>query len=208
MVIADGKRGDISISALAYAQALIGATPSPFGSIVGLGADAATVNPLMGTDAIVPFVDTAREHGRGLFVLVRTSNPGAADIQELEVSTGGQVWERLAELVGRLGADDVASCGLSSVGAVVAATAPGHLERLRELLPRAVFLMPGVGAQGGVLDGLGPAFASGPASALVAVSRGIAEAHAGRGGEPAEAARIEAERLRALAWDLAGRHRG
>jgi orotidine-5'-phosphate decarboxylase len=208
LVIADGKRGDISISALAYAQALIGATPSPFGSIAGLDADAATVNPLMGTDAIVPFVDMARQHGRGLFVLVRTSNPGAADIQELEVTGGGRVWERLAELVSRLGAADVATCGLSSVGAVVAATAPEHLQRLRELMPRAVFLVPGVGPQGGHLDRLGPAFGAGPASALVTVSRGISAAGLAGGGEPAQAARAQAERLRALTWDLARGHRG
>jgi orotidine-5'-phosphate decarboxylase len=131
VVIADGKRGDISISALAYAQALIGATPSPFGPIAGVEADALTVNPLTGSDGMSPFVDTARERGRGLFVLVRTSNPGAADIQELELAGGGRVWERLANLVTRLGAGDVGDCGLSSVGAVVAATAPGHLSRLR-----------------------------------------------------------------------------
>src|SRR6185436_9310510 len=83
LVIADAKRGDIDVTAAAYAQAFVGATPSPFGDIEGLGADAMTVNPYMGRDALEPFVTTAREAGAGLFVLVRTSNPGARDVEDL-----------------------------------------------------------------------------------------------------------------------------
>ena len=85
IVLADGKRGDIDVSAAAYAQALLGETPTHFGPVRGLGADAITVNPLLGTDALAPFVSTARAAGAGLFVLVRTSNPGAADVQDLEL---------------------------------------------------------------------------------------------------------------------------
>jgi orotidine-5'-phosphate decarboxylase len=125
-------------------------------------------------------------------------------VQELELAGGGRVWERLAELVTRLGAAEVGRHGLASVGAVVAATAPGHLARMRELMPHAVFLLPGVGAQGGQVADLGAAFAGGPAAGLVSASRSIAGAHATRGGEPPAAARAEAERLRALAWALAG----
>ena len=203
LVIADGKRGDVPVSAAAYADALLGATASPLGQVPGLGADAATVNPLMGTDALVPFVEAARPGGRGLFVLVRTSNPGAEDVQELELAGGGRVWERLAALVHRLGESEVGAHGLSSVGAVTGATAPEHLPRLRELMPRAVFLLPGVGAQGGSVNELAPAFAPGRAAALISASRGIAQAHLRHGGEPHEAARAEAERLRAQAWELA-----
>ncbi|HEX4837006.1 MAG TPA: orotidine-5'-phosphate decarboxylase [Solirubrobacteraceae bacterium] len=207
LVIADGKRGDIDVSARAYAQALTGALDTPFGSVRGLDADAVTVNPLMGADAIEPFVSTAREsgvpggHTSGVLALVRTSNPGAADIEDLELARGGRVWERIAALVDELGSEGVGESGLSDVGAVVGATAPQHLARARELMPHAVFLLPGVGAQGGVVEDLAPAFAPGRAGGLIAASRSIANAHLAAGGsDPAGAARAEAERLRELAW--------
>jgi orotidine-5'-phosphate decarboxylase len=203
LVIADGKRGDIDVTARAYAQALFGGVQTPFGEIAGLGADMATVNPLMGTDAVEPFVTAARASHGGVLVLVRTSNPGASDVEDLPVAGGGAVWERLAELVDELGRSGVGESSLSDVGAVVGATAPGHLERARELMPHAVFLLPGVGAQGGRVEDLRAAFAPGRAGGLVAASRSIADAHTTTGGDPAEAARSEAERLRASAWELA-----
>ncbi|HWI07253.1 MAG TPA: orotidine-5'-phosphate decarboxylase [Solirubrobacteraceae bacterium] len=89
LVIADGKRGDISVSAAAYAQALVGSTPTPFGDVAGLGADAFTANPLMGADTLATLVDGARAAGAGVFVLVRTSNPGAADVEDLELAQDG-----------------------------------------------------------------------------------------------------------------------
>jgi len=91
IVIADAKRGDIDISALAYGQAFFGSTPTPFGDVPGLGADALTVNPLLGRDSLAPLVDAARAHGGGLFVLTRPSNPGAADIQDRELASGEAV---------------------------------------------------------------------------------------------------------------------
>jgi orotidine-5'-phosphate decarboxylase len=206
LVIADAKRGDIDVTARAYAQALMGATDTPFGSIAGLGADLVTVNPLMGTDAIVPFLAVAREsgatrgHTAGVLALVRTSNPGAADVEDLELADGGRVWERLAALVESLGRDGVGESGLSDIGAVVGATAPQYLIRARELMPHAVFLLPGVGAQGGRVEDLAAAFAPGRAGGLIAASRSIAGAHVLTGGDPASAARTEAERLRELAW--------
>ena len=103
IVIADAKRGDVDVTAAAYAQAFLGETPSPFGPIEGLGADAMTVNPLLGRDSLEPFVATARTHGRGLFVLVRTSNPGAADVQERPLADGTAVSEHLAGLVADIG---------------------------------------------------------------------------------------------------------
>jgi orotidine-5'-phosphate decarboxylase len=202
LVIADGKRGDIDVSARAYAQALIGTTDTPWGTAHGLDADMATVNPLMGADALEPFVAVARESGSGVLALVHTSNPGAADIEDLELAGGGTVWERIATLVDRLGSDGVGESGLSDVGAVVGATAPEHLARARELMPNAVFLLPGVGAQGGRVEDLAPAFAPGRAGGLISASRSIANAHLADGGDPAHAARAEAERLRALAWSL------
>ena len=98
LVIADGKRGDIDVTARAYAGALFGGAQTPFGAIDGLGADLATVNPLMGVDALEPFVEGARETGAGVLVLVRTSNPGAADVEDLQVAGGEAVWERIAAI--------------------------------------------------------------------------------------------------------------
>jgi orotidine-5'-phosphate decarboxylase len=203
LVIADGKRGDIGISAAAYAQAFFGETPTPAGPVAGLGVDALTVNPLLGLDSLQPLVDEARSRRGGVFVLVRTSNPGAVDVQELPLADGGPLAERLAAMVGELGQQGAGSAGLADVGAVVAATAPERLARLRELMPRAIFLLPGVGAQGGTVDALRDAFGPGPAAALITVSRGIVEAHRRRGGDPAAAARDAAQELREAAWALA-----
>ena len=203
LVIADGKRGDIDVTAKAYAGALIGGWETPSGELPGLGADMVTVNPLMGVDAIEPFLAAARSAGAGVLVLVRTSNPGARDIEDLPVAGGGAVWERVAAIVDRLGADGLGASGLSDVGAVVGATEPGHLERARELMPHAPFLLPGVGAQGGRVEDLAPAFAPGPAGGLVSASRSIVDAHRSAGQAPAPAALAEAERLRAIAWGLA-----
>jgi orotidine-5'-phosphate decarboxylase len=140
-----------------------------------------------------------------VLVLVRTSNPGAAEIQDLELARGGAVWERLAAVVAELGADAIGADGVSDVGAVLGATARDHLERARALMPAAPFLLPGVGAQGGRVEDLAPAFLPGPAAGLISASRSIARAHRESGGDPADAARAEAERLREAAWALAQR---
>jgi orotidine-5'-phosphate decarboxylase len=205
LVIADAKRGDIDVSARAYAAALIGGSDSPFGRIEGLGADLVTVNPLMGRDALEPFVSAARQAGTGVLVLVRTSNPGAADIQDLQLADSTTVWERIAALVEEIGSAGIGKSGLSDVGAVVGATEPGHLERARELMPNTTFLLPGVGAQGGRVEDLAAAFAPGPAGGLVTASRSIVGAHRQSGGAPAQAARAEAQRLRETAWGLSDR---
>ena len=195
LVLADAKRGDIDVSATAYAQAFLGGVPTPFGTVSSVDADAMTVAPYMGADTLAPFVAT----GRGVFVLVRTSNPGAADVEDARLASGLRVWEHVAQLVA--GLDDGAGA-LSDVGAVVGATQPEHLARARELMPRAVFLLPGIGAQGGKVADLAPAFAPGRAGGLVTASRSIARAHEQHGGTPASAARAEAERLREQAWSI------
>ena len=203
LVIADGKRGDIPVTARAYAQALVGETPGPFGPVAGLGADAFTANPLLGRDSLEPLVEAAAAVGAACFVLVRTSNPGAAELQD---EGEPPLHERLARLVDAMGADHVGESGLSLVGAVTGATEPGRLARLRELMPRAVFLLPGVGAQGGRVEDLGAAFAPHPAAGLITASRSIVNAHAERGGDPAVAAAAAAEELRAEAWSRLGGH--
>jgi orotidine-5'-phosphate decarboxylase len=191
-VVADGKRGDVPVSARAYAQALLGRTETPWGPVEGLGADAVTANPLLGRDSLEPILESAVEAGAGVFALVRTSNPGAAEIQDLEAG-GAPLHERLAALVDGLGPRLEGACGLSGMGAVVGATEPGHIARLRELMPHAVFLLPGVGAQGGRPDQLGAAFAPGRAAAIVSASRSIAS-------DPDPAA--AAERLREAVWEV------
>ncbi len=192
LVVADGKRGDVPVTAAAYAQALVGETPTPWGPVPGLGADAFTANPLLGADALEPLVAAAESAGAGVFALVRTSNPGAADVQDLPAPER-PVHEHLAELVDGLSERLLGESGLSGMGAVVGATAPEHIDRLRALMPRAIFLVPGVGAQGGQPERLGAAFAPGRAAALVAASRGIAAAE-----DPAAAA----ETLRRVVWDV------
>jgi orotidine-5'-phosphate decarboxylase len=205
-VLADAKRGDIDVTATAYAQGLIGATPGLDGETIdGLGADAMTVAPYMGADTLRSFAAVGRDHGTGLFVLVRTSNPGAADVEDARLEEGGTVWHRVARLVAELGAERLGEdSGLSDVGAVLGATQPEHLARARELLPHAIFLLPGVGAQGGRVEDLAPAFAPGRAGGLVTASRSLVRAHEQRDApaSPAAAARAEAERLRTAAWSL------
>jgi orotidine-5'-phosphate decarboxylase len=194
LTIADGKRGDVPVTASAYGQALVGETPTPWGAVPGLGADAFTANPLLGSDAMEPLVEAAEAAGAGLFALVRTSNPGAAELEDL-AAPERPLHERLAALVDRFAERLLGAGGLSGMGAVVGATEPAHIERLRELMPRAIFLMPGVGAQGGRPELLGAAFEPGRAAGLVAASRGIAADP-----DPAGAA----ERLRAVVWDVSG----
>jgi orotidine-5'-phosphate decarboxylase len=195
LIVADGKRGDVPTTARAYGQALVGETETSWGTVRGLGADAFTANPLLGGDAIEPLVEAARERGAGVFSLVRTSNPGAADIQDLDAG-GRPVHEHLAALVAERAPILAGESGLSGMGAVIGATAPEHLGRLRGLMPESIFLIPGVGAQGGRPEDLGPALAAGrPASILVAAARSIAGAD-----DPAAAA----DQLREALWELSG----
>jgi len=192
LTIADGKRGDVPITAAAYAQALVGETPTPWGPVRGLDADAFTANPLLGLDALEPLLAAAEATGAAVFALVRTSNPGAADVEDLPAPER-PLHERLAALVDGLADRLAGDVGLSGMGAVVGATEPERIARLRELMPRSIFLIPGVGAQGGRPELLGAAFAPGAAAALVAASRGIAA-------DPDPAA--AAERLRVAVWDV------
>jgi orotidine-5'-phosphate decarboxylase len=207
LVVADGKRGDVPVTAAAYGQALVGETETPWGPVPGLGADAFTANPLLGDDAVEVLIEAADEASAGVFLLVRTSNPGAARLQDANISAASSAsrpgaavdrpfHEELAAMVAEGAPRLAGDSGLSGVGAVVGATAPQHLGRLRELMPDSVFLIPGVGAQGGKPEDLGPALADGrPASILVAASRSIARAD-----EPAAAA----DQLREAVWSLGG----
>ncbi len=173
LVIGDIKRGDIGSTAAAYAEAhLQRRTDHPT-------ADAVTVNPYLGSDGVRPFVDAARANDAGLFVLVRTSNPSAGEIQALELRDGGTVDERVAALVNEWGSDD-GSTPYTDVGAVVGATTSTALARLRGAMPRAWFLVPGVGAQGGTAADIVAAFGADGRGVLVNASRSILYAHEAR----------------------------
>src|SRR6476646_10859989 len=172
LVIADGKRGDIGSTARAYSEAYLeGDVPR---------ADALTVNPWLGRDAVEPFLGAVRRGGAGIFVLVRTSNMGG-DLQDAVLKDGRPMWHHVAELVDEWGEDLAGEVGLTSVGAVIGATHPRAVAEARRLMPRSILLLPGVGAQGGRPADLTRAFQSGPASAVVSVSRSVLYAfrHAG-----------------------------
>ena len=142
-IIMDAKRGDIGSTAAAYAKAYLG--PKPTSS---WGCDSLTVNPYLGADSLEPFVETANETGSGLFVLVKTSNPGSDTLQE-KVADGKKVYSIVAEHVQQLSRESAGESGFGNIGAVVGATYPEQLAALRKAMPNTIFLIPGFGAQGG-----------------------------------------------------------
>jgi orotidine-5'-phosphate decarboxylase len=169
IVIADAKRGDIGSTALGYAQAwLAGADPEA----APWGADALTINPYLGTDTLQPFIELARTRGAGLYVLVRTSNPGARDFQDRKTD-GRTLFEHVAEVVEHLSTEDRGHCGYGFLGAVAGATYPAELQALRQEMPSVPLLVPGYGSQGGTSADVAGAFDSHGLGALVNSSRGI-----------------------------------
>jgi orotidine-5'-phosphate decarboxylase len=195
LVIADGKRGDVGSTARAYASAYLeGAEPL---------ADALTVNPWLGRESVEPYLAAARRHGTGIFCVVKTSNAGG-DMQDVILSDGRPMWQHVAAQVAEWGADLVGERGLSSVGAVVGATHPRAVSEARKLMPQAVLLLPGVGAQGAKPGDLARAFTSGPASALVNAARSVNYAFRESGDDFRVAAGAEAARLRRDVWAVSG----
>jgi orotidine-5'-phosphate decarboxylase len=199
LVIADGKRGDVGSTARAYAAAYL--QPRAGADAV---ADALTVNPYLGRDSLEPFLAACRREGAGIFCLVKTSNEGGADVQDLVLRDGQPLWQHVARLVGEWGEDIVGERGLSSVGAVVGATHPRAVGEARRILPRAILLLPGVGAQGATPADVARAFTSGPASALVTVSRAVMYASRRSDADWRTAAGLEAARLKSEVWAASG----
>ncbi len=201
-VIGDVKRGDIGSTAAAYAKHLTG-----FDGADVWHEDALTVNPYLGSDGIEPFVEAAGESDRDLFVLVRTSNPSSAQIQELQLAGGGHVYEHVADLVEQWGADTIGRFGYSRTGAVVGATHPEEGAALRERMPHTFFLVPGYGAQGGTAASVAGMFDHDGSGAIVNSSRGIIgawrdDARYDAGLEPETALELVAANARRAAEDM------
>ncbi len=169
VVIADAKRGDIGSTATAYADAwLAGENPDA----AAFGADALTVNAYLGDDTLRPFVEKAAENSAGLYILVRTSNPGAATFQD-RTSENQKLFESVADVVQQLNASHWPDHDYGSIGAVVGATWPEELISLRRRMPNTPFLVPGYGSQGGTAADVAGAFDQNGQGALVNSSRGI-----------------------------------
>ncbi|HCW32689.1 MAG: orotidine 5'-phosphate decarboxylase, orotidine-5'-phosphate decarboxylase [Candidatus Peregrinibacteria bacterium GW2011_GWE2_39_6] len=183
LVIADAKRNDIGSTAEGYARAYLGEIELFGEKISGLNVDALTVTPYLGYDGVKPFVDSCCEYGKGIFVLLKTSNPSSGDLQDQlldeKVAEGfgvnGRIttYELMAHLIESWGADLIGDSGYSSIGAVVGATYPKQAEQIRKLLPQAIFLVPGYGAQGGGASDVKPCFDEDGLGAIVNSSRGI-----------------------------------
>lgn len=191
LVIADGKRNDIGSTAEQYARAFLGKN-TPY--------DALTITPYLGQDGIIPFAKVAAENGKGIFVLVKTSNPSAGEFQDLPVGDC-LMHEEVARAVARIGSEYIGESGFSSVGAVVGATQKDDIHILRNEMPAQLFLMPGYGAQGAKAEDVAAAFYKGGTGAMVNSSRGIL--FAGTDNDYIEAAAKSAEMARKELWEAA-----
>jgi orotidine-5'-phosphate decarboxylase len=177
LVIGDVKRGDIGSTATAYAAAHLADVPFDEHETIRTP-DAITVNPFLGMDTLEPFAKAASDHDKGMFVLVRTSNPGSADFQDAKMADGRTFSEMLADRLNHLATQPnfVGSEGWSSIGAVVGATQQHTMTSLRQRLPKSIFLLPGYGTQGATGDMTRSAFINGK-GAIVSASRSILYAH-------------------------------
>jgi orotidine-5'-phosphate decarboxylase len=171
IVILDGKRNDIGSTAEGYAQAYLGV-----GNSSAWGCDALTVSPYLGDDSLTPFVEVAAAKGAGLYVLVKTSNPGGKRFQDI-IADGKPLYRHVGDYVESLASQSIGSCGYGLVGAVVGATYPQQLAELRAAMPHTLFLIPGFGAQGGTAQDCAAAFDSSGHGAVINNSRGIIFAH-------------------------------
>ncbi|MEM9414529.1 MAG: orotidine-5'-phosphate decarboxylase [Planctomycetota bacterium] len=194
LVVGDAKRGDIGTSSAHYAAGLLAGEG---------GCDALTVNGYLGGDGIEPFFEVAKRDGHGLFVLVRTSNPGGDAIQTLKLEDGRTIAMAVGDVVANLGAGCVGDSGYSNVGMVVGATKPADAAELRERYPQQLFLVPGYGAQGGGADGVRACFKPDGTGALITASRSVIYAFADSGGAGSDWAATVADAARAMRDEVA-----
>lgn len=199
-VMTDGKRNDIGTTMEAYAAAHIGTTSVDGEMIEAFGADALTVNGYLGTDGIKPLAKICDEMDKGIFVLVKTSNPSSGELQDMKLDTDETVYEHMGKMCEEWGGSLMGKYGYSAVGAVVGATYPHQLAEMREKLPHTFFLVPGYGAQGGGAEDVKNAFDKNGLGAVINSSRGIMCAWKKQNGmtedDFAVAARNEAIRMR------------
>ena len=203
IVIGDVKRNDIGSTAEAYASAHLGPSgDGPWRGSEDFAADAVTVNVYLGYDGVAPFLERAAASGRGVFALVKTSNPSSGDIQD-RPSGGRLLYERIGELVEKWGEPYRGRFGYSVLGAVVGATYPETLRELRGAMPHTFFLVPGFGAQGAGVEDVRGAFDAQGGGAVVSASRSIIYAYKGEaaGGRWQEAVKAAARQMQTSLWD-------
>jgi len=188
-VITDAKRNDIGATASQYATAYLGETDVNGGVLQAFPSDFLTVNGYLGSDGIVPFTDECKRHDKGIFVLVKTSNPSSGELQNLKLQDGRTVYECMGDMAEQWGEGTVGKYGYSCVGAVVGATYPEEAKILRARLKHTFFLVPGYGAQGANAEMLKNCFTANGLGGIVNNSRGVLCAYKKRGGTYYEAAR-------------------
>ena len=173
IVIADAKRGDIGTTSQGYANTFLGETTLNDYKEKIYDTDFVTVNPYMGTDCVKPFIEDSKKYGKGVFVLVKTSNKSSGELQDLKLENGNKVYEQVATLVEEWGKDLIGEYGYSSVSAVVGATYPKQLKEIRKLAPHTFFLIPGYGAQGGKAEDIALGFDENGIGGIVNASRSL-----------------------------------
>jgi len=178
IVIEDGKRNDIGSTAQAYADGHLGMVKMINGENVSpINVDYLTVSPYLGSDGLKPFIDVCKRYGKGIFILVKTSNPSSGELQDQNTKSGKRVYEEMAYYVNEISSEVMGHSGYSSIGAVVGATYPQEAERLRKIMKKSIFLVPGYGAQGGKGIDVVTSFNDDGLGAIVNSSRDIIFAH-------------------------------
>lgn len=173
IVIADIKRGDIGSTAAGYSNAFLGKTPIGDKQEAIYDVDFITVNPYMGTDCVKPFIEDCKKYNKGIFILVKTSNPSSGELQDQKLENGEEVYSQVANLVEKWGEELQGENGYSSVAAVVGATYPEQLEQIRKIAPHTYFLIPGYGAQGGKANDIALGFDAKGLGGIVNASRSL-----------------------------------
>ena len=173
VIIADAKRGDIGSTAAGYSNAYLGKTKISDAEESIFDVEFLTVNPYMGTDCVKPFIEDCKKYGKGLFILVKTSNPSSGELQDLKLETGEEVYTHVAKLVEKWGEDLRGEYGYSSIAAVVGATYPEQLKSIRKIAPHTYFLIPGYGAQGGKASDIALGFDENGLGGIVNASRSL-----------------------------------
>ena len=203
IVIADVKRGDIGSTSAGYSRAYLGKNTIEGEEKPVFDVDFATVNPYMGSDCVIPFVEDCKKYDKGIFVLVKTSNKSSGEIQDVKAEDGEEIYKKVAKLVNSWGEELIGEYGYSSVSSVVGATYPKQLQELREIMPHSYFLIPGYGAQGGKAEDIALGFDKNGLGGIVNATRSLMCAYKSdlwkdkfKEEEYAKATRAEAIRMR------------